>query len=265
MAVSSPSGDVHGADECASVCAALAPDEATIERVPCSSPGHAEDLVAAPARHAARARRCSSATSTPSSRTPSTSRCSASASSCSARGSGRHEGRRHPRHRRAAGLRQAPRALRRSSRCCSSATRSGGRPTSATSSASRASTPACASRPASSRATTRASSCAARPRARSTSPRHGRSAHSGSAPDRGRNALLALAAAAQIVAARHDPHGPAHLTAVPTVHALRRRVQRRPRRGRAVLRRPRRRSRRDRARAGRASRPRSTASASRPS
>jgi glutamate carboxypeptidase len=45
----------------------------------------------------------------------------------------------------------------------------------------------------------------------------GRSAHSGSAPDRGRNALLALAAAAQVVAARHDPHGPHHLTAVPTI------------------------------------------------
>jgi glutamate carboxypeptidase len=46
---------------------------------------------------------------------------------------------------------------------------------------------------------------------------HGRSAHSGSAPDKGANALLALAAAAQAVAARHDPAGPAHLTAVPTV------------------------------------------------
>ncbi len=46
---------------------------------------------------------------------------------------------------------------------------------------------------------------------------HGRSAHSGSAPDRGRNALLALAVAAQAVAAAHDPHGPARLTAVPTV------------------------------------------------
>ena len=46
VAVSSPSGDVHGANECASVCAALVPDEAAIERVPCSSPGHAEDLVA---------------------------------------------------------------------------------------------------------------------------------------------------------------------------------------------------------------------------
>ena len=58
----------------------------------------------------------------------------------------------------------------------------------------------------------------------------GRAAHSGSAPDRGRNALLALAAAAQAVAGCHDPDGPDHLTAVPTVHARRRRVQRRPRR-----------------------------------
>ena len=46
---------------------------------------------------------------------------------------------------------------------------------------------------------------------------HGRKAHSGSAPERGANALLALASAAQAVAARNDPDGPAHLTAVPTV------------------------------------------------
>ncbi|HWI06583.1 MAG TPA: M20/M25/M40 family metallo-hydrolase, partial [Solirubrobacteraceae bacterium] len=46
---------------------------------------------------------------------------------------------------------------------------------------------------------------------------HGRSAHSGSAPDAGANALLALASAAQAIAARHDPSGPGHLTAVPTV------------------------------------------------
>jgi glutamate carboxypeptidase len=45
----------------------------------------------------------------------------------------------------------------------------------------------------------------------------GRSAHSGSAPERGRNALLALAVAAQAVAAAHDPQGPDHLTAVPTI------------------------------------------------
>jgi glutamate carboxypeptidase len=46
---------------------------------------------------------------------------------------------------------------------------------------------------------------------------HGRSAHSGSAPDKGANALLALAAAAQALAACHDPRGPERLTAVPTV------------------------------------------------
>ena len=46
---------------------------------------------------------------------------------------------------------------------------------------------------------------------------HGRSAHSGAAPDEGANALLALAQAAQAVAACHDPAGAQHLTAVPTV------------------------------------------------
>lgn len=46
---------------------------------------------------------------------------------------------------------------------------------------------------------------------------HGRKAHSGSAPDKGANALLALASAAQAVASRHDPGGADHLTAVPTV------------------------------------------------
>ena len=46
---------------------------------------------------------------------------------------------------------------------------------------------------------------------------HGRSAHSGSAPHRGINALLGLAGAAQALAARHDPDGPERLTVVPTV------------------------------------------------
>jgi glutamate carboxypeptidase len=45
----------------------------------------------------------------------------------------------------------------------------------------------------------------------------GRPAHSGSAPHRGRSALLALAAAAQQIAARSDPAGPDRLTAVPTI------------------------------------------------
>ena len=45
----------------------------------------------------------------------------------------------------------------------------------------------------------------------------GRAAHSGSAPDRGRNALLALAKAAELVASQHDPHGEDRLSAVPTI------------------------------------------------
>src|SRR6188472_3801820 len=45
VAVSSPSGDVHGAEECAAVCAALLPEEAEVERIPCSSPDHAPDLL----------------------------------------------------------------------------------------------------------------------------------------------------------------------------------------------------------------------------
>ena len=46
---------------------------------------------------------------------------------------------------------------------------------------------------------------------------HGRHSHSGSAPDRGVNALLALAEAAQLVAGHHAPDSEGRLTAVPTV------------------------------------------------
>jgi glutamate carboxypeptidase len=45
----------------------------------------------------------------------------------------------------------------------------------------------------------------------------GASAHSGSAPDRGRNALVALAEAVRTISSLHDPEGPDRLTAVPTV------------------------------------------------
>jgi glutamate carboxypeptidase len=45
----------------------------------------------------------------------------------------------------------------------------------------------------------------------------GRAAHSGSAPDHGRNALLALVDTARAVAAGHDPDGPERLSVVPTV------------------------------------------------
>jgi glutamate carboxypeptidase len=46
---------------------------------------------------------------------------------------------------------------------------------------------------------------------------HGRPAHSGSAPHKGRSALLALAEVARRVAERSDPDGPDRLTAVPTI------------------------------------------------
>jgi len=46
VAVSSPSGDAHAADECVAVCQALLPAEAEVDRIACSSPRHARDLVA---------------------------------------------------------------------------------------------------------------------------------------------------------------------------------------------------------------------------
>ena len=76
---------------------------------------------------------------------------------------------------------------------------------------------------------------------------HGTSAHSGAAPDRGRNALLALAAAAERVAAFHEPHGGERLSAGSDHPALGRRLQRRARRRRALLRPARRPPRGDRA------------------
>jgi glutamate carboxypeptidase len=46
VAVSSPSGDVHAAEEALAVCAALLPDGAEVSRPPCSTPGSAPDLLA---------------------------------------------------------------------------------------------------------------------------------------------------------------------------------------------------------------------------
>jgi glutamate carboxypeptidase len=46
VAVSSPSGDRHGAEEALAVCGALLPEAAEVERIACSSPDHAPDLLA---------------------------------------------------------------------------------------------------------------------------------------------------------------------------------------------------------------------------
>ena len=215
VAVSSPSGDVHGANECASVCAALLPDEATIERVPCSSPGHAEDLVARLA----------------------------------GTGSGRvlllgHVDTviAHAEHR---PLRRVGEQLLGSG----SVDMKGGDILAIGAMRTFAARPelyqelalllvcdeewrtaefghverfagfdACLCFEAGELRGSDEGVVVQRKAAGTIHVQaHGRSAHSGSAPDRGRNALLALASAAQAVAAEHDPHGAAHLTAVPTV------------------------------------------------
>jgi glutamate carboxypeptidase len=46
VAVSTPSGDIEAAEEAIAVVSALLPDDAKIERVRCSSPDHADDLIA---------------------------------------------------------------------------------------------------------------------------------------------------------------------------------------------------------------------------
>src|SRR5689334_4415837 len=215
VAVSSPSGDVKGAEECASVCAVLLPDEAELERVPCSSPDHAQDVVAR------------------------------------LRGTGERRvlllghldtvvG--HAHHRPLA---------RDGEQLVGSGTidMKGGDVLAIAAMRALAARPeayaelalllvcdeewrtapfghverfagfdACLCFEAGELAG-EAEGVVVRRKAAGTIrvQAHGRTAHSGSAPDRGRNTLLALAAAAQAVAARHDPQGPAHLTAVPTV------------------------------------------------
>src|SRR3954465_14766055 len=45
VGVSTPSGDVPGAEEAGALCVAFSPPEAVAERIPCSTPDHADDLV----------------------------------------------------------------------------------------------------------------------------------------------------------------------------------------------------------------------------
>jgi glutamate carboxypeptidase len=216
VGVSSPSGDVHGAEECAAVCAALLPGEAEIERIPCSSPDHAPDLLAR------------------------------------LRGTGR---RRvlllghldtvvaHQHHRPLArdgdklvgsgavdmkggdvlaigvmrALAERPDAYAEAALLlvCDEEWRMG-----TLAHVDRfAGWDACLCFEGGEQTAEGEDSVVVRRKAAGTIrvTARGRAAHSGSAPDRGRNALLALAVAAQAVAACHDPAGPHRLTAVPTV------------------------------------------------
>lgn len=216
VAVSSPSGDRQGAEECASVCAALVPGEAEVARVPCSSPDHAPDLVAR-------------LTGTGERRILLLGHLDTVVSHADHHPLGRDGGKlvgsgtvdmkggvvlalgvlRALIHRQAdfaeAALllvcdeewRTAP---------FSHVDRFGG-------------WDACLCFEAGERTADGVEGVVVRRKAAGTVKvtAHGRAAHSGSAPERGRNALLALAEAARAVAARHDPEGPSRLTAVPTI------------------------------------------------
>jgi glutamate carboxypeptidase len=216
VGVSSPSGDIHGAEECAAVCAALLPDAAEISRVPCSSPDHAQDLVAV------------------------------------LRGTGSRRvlllghldtviahGDHRPLHRdgdklvgsgsvdmkggvvlsigamRALAGRPDAYAEMALLLVCDEEWRTG----SIAHVERFADWDACLCFEGGDSAPDGSDGVVVRRKAAGTIlvEARGRAAHSGSAPDRGRNALLALAQAAQAVFARHDPSGPARLTAVPTV------------------------------------------------
>ena len=215
VAVSSPSGDVHGANECASVCAALLPDEAVVERVPCSSPNHAEDLVAR--LHGTGTRRVllvghidtvvAHAQHKPLTRVGEqlvgSGTVDMKGGVVLSIGALREFAKRPERYAeialllvcdeewRTADFAHVERFAGFDACLCFEAGEMNGSD----------------------------EGVVVRRKAAGTIRvvGHGRSAHSGSAPDRGRNALLALAAAAQAVAAHHDPGGPSRLTAVPTV------------------------------------------------
>ena len=216
VAISSPSGDRQGAEECASVCAMLAPEEAALERIPCSSPDHAQDLVA---RLSGSGRR----------RILLVGHLDTVVSHAEHRPLEREGGRlfgsgsvdmkggdvlalgvlRALAHRRA-DFAEATLLL-----VCDEEWR-----TAPFAHVDRfAGWDACLCFEAGERTDTGAEGIVVRRKAAGTVKitARGRAAHSGSAPDRGRNALLALASAAQAVAACHDPEGAARLTAVPTV------------------------------------------------
>lgn len=215
VAVSSPSGDVHGADECASLCAALAPDAATLERVPCSSAGHAEDLVIRLKGTGARRALLVGHNDTVVShaehkplkrvgeRLVGSGSVDMKGGNVLALGALRHFAQRPELYDelalllvcdeewRTSDFSHVPRFAGFDACLCFEAGELKGAD----------------------------EGVVVRRKAAGTIHvvGHGRSAHSGSAPDRGANALLALATAAQAVAARHAPDGPSHLTAVPTI------------------------------------------------
>jgi glutamate carboxypeptidase len=216
VGVSSPSGDIHGAEECAAVCAALLPDEAEIERIPCSSPDHAPDLLAHLRGTGTRrvlllghldtviAHQDHKPLTRAGDKLVGSGAVDMKGGDVLAIGVMRALAKRPEAYAEAALL-----------LVCDEEWRTGslahvGRFTG---------WDACLCFEGGEQTSNGDDGVVVRRKAAGTIlvTAHGRAAHSGSAPERGRNALLALASAAQAVAACHDPHGPHHLTAVPTV------------------------------------------------
>ena len=216
VGVSSPSGDIHGAEECAAVCAALLPEQAEIERLPCSSPDHAPDLLArlrgAGAKRILLLGHLDTVVAHQDHR-PLTRDGEKLVGSGAVDMKGGNV--------LAIGVMRAlagrPEAFAEAALLlvCDEEWRTG---------------PldhvhrfegwdACLCFEGGERTAGGEDAVVVRRKAAGTIrvTARGRAAHSGSAPDRGRNALLALATAAQEVAARHDPSGPAHLSSVPTI------------------------------------------------
>ena len=216
VAVSSPSGDVRAADECAAVAAALAPEEAVAERVPCCSPAHAQDLVLR-VTGTGRGRALllghldtvvAHAAHRPlhvhGDRLVGSGSVDMKGGDVLALGVLRALARRPADFRQVALLLVVDEEWR----------------TAPFGHADRfAGWDACLCFEAGQIGPGGAEAVVARRKAAGTVRvrAHGRAAHAGSAPDRGANALLALATAAQAVAACHDPEGPRHRSAVPTV------------------------------------------------
>jgi glutamate carboxypeptidase len=216
VAVSSPSGDVHGAEECAAVCAALLPDDALVERIPCSSEGHAPDVLATlrgtgakrvlllghldtvvpHAEHKALHRDGETLVGSGA--------VDMKGGNVLAIGAMRALAARPDRYAEVALLLVCDEEWRRVA--LAHIDRFAG-------------WDACLCFEAGEMAPDGAEGVVVRRKAAATVrvEARGRSAHSGSAPDRGRNALLGLAAAAQAIAACHDPDGAHRLTAVPTI------------------------------------------------
>jgi glutamate carboxypeptidase len=216
VAISSPSGDVHGADEAAALVAALAPDEATIERVECSSPDHAADLLVRLSGSGSRRLLLLGHLDTVVAHeehrplTRDGERLLGSGAIDMKGGDVLALGVLRALATRTSEFAEVALLL-----VCDEEWRVG---------------PfvhvprfegfdACLCFEAGQLAEDELEAVVVRRKAAGTLSvtAHGRSAHSGSAPDKGVNALLALASAAQAVAGSQDPHGPQRLTAVPTV------------------------------------------------